>query len=116
MDLWKKFKSAMPFRKLLIMKMPNDDFTLLKEQLDKYAESLGGWPVLVKKYENGDFSMANTVKDLQKRFCFDILYKVKYGYCPVVRQCILQLYTAGLTDDHIYSALRRICPTVTKKY
>lgn len=98
------------------MKMPNDDFTLLKEQFDKYAESQGGWPVLVKKYENGDFSMANTVKDLQKRFCFDMLYKVKYEYCPALQRCISRLYTAGLTDDHIYTVLKRICPTVTKKY
>jgi len=98
------------------MKMPNDDFTLLKEQLDKYAESRGGWQVLVKKYETGDFSSANTVKDLQKRFCFDMLYKVTYEYCPVVQRCISRLYDVGLTDDNIYSALRRICPIVTKKY
>jgi len=95
--------------------MPNDDFTLLKEQLDKYAESLGGWQVLVKKYETGDFLLANTVKDLQKRFCFDTLYNVKF-YCPAVQQCISRLYDVGLTDDNIYSALKRICPTVTKKY
>lgn len=94
--------------------MPNDDFTMLKDQLDKYAESCGSWQVLVKKYETGDFSLANTVKDLQKRFCFDMLYKVKYEYCPAVQRCISRLYDVGLTDDNIYSALRRICPIVTK--
>ena len=97
--------------------MPNDDFIMLKDQLDKYAESQGGWQVLVKKYETGDFSLANTVKDLQKRFCFDMLYKVKYCPAgPAVQQCISRLYDIGLTDEHIYTALRRICPIVTKKY
>lgn len=63
-------------------------------------------PTAVARYERGDFPRATAVKDLQKRFCFDLLAAAQismwvcdelYPYCD---------------DSHIYTALRRICPTV----
>ncbi len=63
-------------------------------------------PVLVEKYEKGLFIRADKVKDLQKRFCYDVLYTSRFD----------QSAFAYLDDNHIYTALKSICPKVVRRY
>lgn len=74
------------------------------------AGVLANHPDLVRDYETGNFPSSDKVKDLQKRFCFDVMHgagltgfvcKVLYNY---------------VNDDHVYTALKSICPKVTKRY
>jgi len=62
-------------------------------------------PTLVERYRNGDFPRVQTVKDLQRRFGFDVLYAAK------VRDLVSEIYEYA-NDDHIYSALKAILPKV----
>lgn len=78
-------------------------------------EKITAWmdehPTIVSDYETGNFPQAERVKDLQKRFCFDMAWYAELNpfFCKLYR-------TEDVNDDHIYTALKRICPKVTKKY
>jgi hypothetical protein len=61
-------------------------------------------PNLVRDYETGNFPRADKVKDLQKRFCFDVMHGA--GLSGFVSK---ELYKY-VNDDHIYTALKAICP------
>ena len=64
---------------------------------------------LIDHYEKGRFPRADKVKDLQVRFCFDMYSSsVNNGFKK-------HLYTY-LNDDHILTALKKICPVVIRKY
>lgn len=67
---------------------------------------------LLKFYEQGRFPRAEKVKDLQTRFCFDLYHEISNTEFTEFKK---ELYTY-LNDDHIETALRKICPKVTKKY
>ena len=64
---------------------------------------------LIDAYEKGNFQRSDKVQDLQKRFCFDVLYS------SVPSSFISVLYEY-LNDAHIYTALKKICPSIVKKY
>ena len=67
-------------------------------------------PKVVGMYEEGNFHNADRVKDLQKRFCFDLSYAAGLTkfYCETIyKYC---------DDTHIYTALKAICPKVVRKY
>lgn len=64
---------------------------------------------VIDYYENGKFPRADKVKDLQRRFCFDLFS------CSVDNEFISELYEY-LNDNHIETALRRICPVIKRKY
>lgn len=53
-------------------------------------------------YRRGEFSRASTVKDLNKRYRWDL------AYAAVGTRWLSELYTHGLNDTHIDSALRAI--------
>lgn len=59
---------------------------------------------LIKKYERMEIPRAEHVKDLQKRFCFDMLY-----YARIPSEFMEELYEY-MNDDHIYTALKHILP------
>lgn len=89
------------------MKVRADHYAHLKTSIEAV---LANNPDAVARYERGDFLGANAVKDLQKRFCFDLLAATRqskwvcdelYPYCG---------------DPHIYTALKAICPKVTRRY
>lgn len=61
-------------------------------------------------YEAGNFPRSESVKDLQKRFCFDLLNLA--GLVPWV---CTEIYPYA-NDDHLYTALKSVCPTVVRKY
>ena len=92
------------------MKITAEHFDHMKTEINKYVETVGGWDVLVKKYETGNFERSKSVQDLQKRFCWDIGFASRLcGYfCDVI-------YPYA-NDEHILTALRKICPVVTRKY
>ncbi len=68
-------------------------------------------PEIRAKYLAGDFPRANLVKDLNKRFRWDLLWSVD--------RAALSLWTARvydyLNDSHIDTALRSIVPALTTK-
>ena len=89
------------------MKMTAEHLSILKGGIDKV---LAANPDAVARYERGDFPRADKVKDLQRRFCFDLFYAsgVKIGDGVGTHGDIIGNYNT----DHIYTALTRICPKV----
>ena len=70
------------------------------------------YPSIIEAYETGQFSRADRVKDLQRRFCFDVL-----AGAGIARWVSTNLYGLNdMDDDHIYTALKSICPTIIRRY
>lgn len=92
------------------MKIKDEHVAYMKAAIDAYAETQGGWAALVEKYETGKHERSEGTKDLQKRFCFDMMFDARL--CAWVCQ---YLYSYS-HDEHIYTALKSICPKVTKRY
>ena len=67
-------------------------------------------PYMVYKYERGEFVRSECVNDLQKRFCYDLVAGKEF-----TALCCDTLYDY-LDDTHIYTALKKLCPTVTRNY
>ena len=83
----------------------------MRESIDYYFDNLeGGREGLVEKYETGNFQNAHLTKNLQKRFCFDVLHNA--GLTGFV---CAEIYTYA-NDEHIFAVLRKICPVVKKRY
>ncbi len=89
------------------MKIIPKDYAYLERKIN---EILAKYPNLVDDYEHGRFARSDKVKDLQRRFCFDLTYGA-----GLTQFIVGTLYTY-LNDDHLYTALRRICPTLERKY
>ena len=68
----------------------------------------------VDDYEHGRIPRASKVQCLQTRFCFDLLYAsgFKIGDGVGIHGDINGEYN----DTHILTALKSVCPVVTKKY
>ncbi len=92
------------------MKMKQEHFDEIKRLIEEHIESEGGTEAMVKRYETGDFERPLAVHDLQTRFCWDMFYKAVSGGVSVP-----ELY-AYLVDSHILTALKKICPKVTRRY
>ena len=91
------------------MKITKENYIYLQTAINNV---LAKYPNISKEYEIGQFPRADRVKDLQKRFCFDLLFGA--GVSQWVSQ---NLYSDNtMNDEHIYTALRSICPTLTKRY
>ena len=91
------------------MKITQTHYSYMKNKIDSFLNEKG-LQFVVSTYEGGHFNRASAVKDLQKRFCFDLLYNV------VGTAWVCDNLYSYMNDDHIYTALKRICPKVTKKY
>lgn len=92
------------------MKITKEHFEHIKSAIETVFKINGGKEKIVEMYETGNFRNAENVKDLQKRFNFDMLYAA--GLTNFVCD---ELYSY-LNDDHIATALKKICPPVTKRY
>lgn len=68
------------------------------------------YPNIASEYEQGRFAKSEQVKDLQKRFCFDLLFGAG------LKTWICENIYAYADDSHIYSFLKSICPKVERKY
>ena len=91
------------------MKIEKSTLDMMKQKMDAMAESHGGWEHLIETYETGAFPRSEKVKDLQQRFAFDMYYNTP-GLNAVI--CMMP----GINDEHIYTALRAICPKVVRRY
>jgi hypothetical protein len=91
------------------MKIKQEDYQKLENIINTEAERCGGMDHIKSLYEHGQFPRADRVKDLQKRFVWDMLFSAKrYNF-------INELYEY-MNDSHIETALRKICPKVERKY
>ena len=81
------------------------------ERLRKAIEwVLENSPNIVEDYEQGRFARADKVKNLQKRFCFDLLYAAG------VNHWIYDELNPYMNDAHLYTALKAVSPKVVRKY
>jgi hypothetical protein len=89
------------------MKIKQEHYDHMKQEMDKvFAIS----PELAKNYEDGDFPNSDRTKDLQMRFCFDVMHMA--GLTSYICK---NVYDYG-NDTHIFTALKRICPKVERKF
>ena len=91
------------------MKMKKEHLVILKKEIDAVIKRYGKQR-LIDEYETGDFLAADKTKDLQRRFCFDLLF------CAELNTFVPDSLYPYLNDDHIYTALKSICPKVTRRY
>ena len=89
------------------MKIRKEHLEILKIEIDQV---LAKYPNLVNEYESGQFPRSEKVKDLQKRFCFDLLYGA--GMNKFVCDELYQY----MDDSHLYTALKSVCPQVSRNY
>lgn len=92
------------------MKMKAEHFDKLKRDIDGTLAIHNPEGELVACYESGDFHNADKVKELQQRFCFDLLYGAGLN-----KWVCDELYPY-LNDEHIYTALKKVCPQITRRY
>ena len=92
------------------MKITQEHFDRLQASINEILIKYNDNGQLVAEYEQGLFPRSEKTKDLQKRFCFDLLYGA--GLNKFVCD---ELYPY-LQDDHIYTALKAITPTLTRKF
>lgn len=88
------------------MKIKQEHFDHMKKAIEETLAIHNQNNKLVEEYEQGLFPRAELTKDVQRRFCCDVMYGAglnKFA-CDT-----LYLY---LNDDHIYTALKAICPTL----
>lgn len=92
------------------MKIKPEHLEHMKSAIEQLLVNSGGAEYVVQRYESGQFPRADVVKDLQKRFCFDLLYSA--GLTSFVCGTIYSY----ANDNHLYTALKSICPKVERKY
>ena len=90
------------------MKIYPEHYDALKQAVQDTFEEYGKENVIAD-YEQGKFARADKVKDIQKRFCFDILH------AACVDDLLAEIHEYA-NNDHIFTALKRICPVVERKY
>jgi len=90
------------------MKIMPGHFDALKRAIDALMLTLNTDKV-IQEYENGKFARSDKVKDLQKRFCFDLLHAAN------VSELVNEIYEYA-NNEHIYTALKKICPKVRRNY
>jgi len=89
------------------MKIKPEHLEHIKEVTSKFLHDN---PRMVTDYENGRFDRSRLVKDLQQRFCFDLLH-----FSGLTKWVCAELYSY-VGDDHIYTALKSVCPEVKRMY
>ena len=89
------------------MKIKPEHLQKLQKSIDWVLEVA---PTLVDEYEQGRFNGSEKVKDLQKRFCFDLLYHTS------INQWLQDEIYTYMDDTHLYTALKAVCPKINKRY
>ena len=90
------------------MKITQGHYDAMKKAIDTELEKYGKEKT-VAIYESGNFPRSERVKILQRRFCFDMMHFAD------ISPLISEIYEYA-NDDHIYTALKKICPKVERKY
>lgn len=88
------------------MKMKSEHFEHIKAEIEDVLLRHNIENKLVEEYRQGLYPRADKTKDVQRRFCFDLLYGA--GLSSFVCANLYQY----LNDDHIYTALKLICPKI----
>lgn len=91
------------------MIIKDEHFRHIEKSINDYLAWYGKEKIIAM-YETGDFERSEKVKDLQKRFCFDLLYA-----CKLSAWICDNIYPYAC-DIHIYTALKAICPKVNRRY
>jgi hypothetical protein len=89
------------------MKIKPEHFEHLKTEIEAI---LSKYDRVVDEYEKGQFPRSEKVKDLQKRFCFDVLYGAGLS------KWVCDNLYPYMNDDHLYTALKAICPKLERKF
>jgi len=89
------------------MKIKAEHLEHLRTEINK---TLVKYPNVVEEYEQGLFPRSDKVKDLQRRFCFDL------SYGSGLNKFICDELYNYMNDEHLYTALKKVCPKVTKRY
>jgi len=101
-------KEGVSLRKM--MKIKSEHVVYMKNAIDKYIEANGGIKVFIEKYETGDFPNSDVAKNLNTRFCFDMLYR-----SDLLSWVCESIYPYA-DDNHILTALKSILPKLTRRY
>ena len=92
------------------MKIKPDHIQAIKDKIDAFITKHGS-EYLISMYESGNFPRSDKVKDLQTRFNFDIFHHSG----GLSAACAANVYEYA-NDEHIATALKKICPKVQRKY
>ena len=90
------------------MKMKPEHFEHIKSEISEVLLKYNTDNKLVEEYRQGLYPRADKTKDVQRRFCFDLLHGA--GLSSFVCGNLYQY----LNDDHIYTALKAICPAIER--
>jgi GH24 family phage-related lysozyme (muramidase) len=88
------------------MKIKQEHFDHIKLAIDATLAIHNQNNKLAEEYEQGLFPRAELTKDVQRRFCWDVMYGA--GLSKFASDTLYSY----LNDDHIYTALKAICPTL----
>jgi len=88
------------------MKIKQEHFNHLKAEIEAVLFKYNQDNKLVEEYQRGDYSRAESTQDVQRRFCFDVMYGAG------LNKFVCDSLYPYLNDDHIYTALKAICPKV----
>lgn len=90
------------------MKMSKETYQELKTVIDNLMLKD---TALRQDYRNGDFANSDKVKDLDKRFRFDVWWYIKKQN-PALANMVAN---EDLNDDHLYTALKKTIPPLVEK-
>jgi hypothetical protein len=94
------------------MKIKQDQLNELRTDVNAMVKICGGWANAKRIYENGNFPNSENVNDLQKRFAHDMFTYTN----TFIGDNKWYDITTNFNSSHIYTAMIRIVPTVTRKY
>lgn len=86
------------------MKLKEEHFKVIETQVNAV---LAAHPELVERYQRGDFPRAEKVRNLNKRFRWDLLHTI-----PGMGRWICDVIYPYAHNGHIDTALRRIVPQI----
>ena len=85
------------------MKMTKEHFTALQDLIDENFLT----SEIVERYETGNFPRSSRVKDINKRFRWDLFWSVRLEW---------KVEAGTYFDNHIDTALKKIVPTIVRRY
>ena len=88
------------------MKIKQEHFGHLKAEIETVLLKYNQDNKLVEEYQRGDYPRAESTQDVQRRFCFDVMFGAG------LNKFVCDSLYPYLNDDHIYTALKAICPKV----
>lgn len=92
------------------MKVKPEHRERIKKDILSFIEEHGGMASFVEKYETGVFHRSEKVKDLNMRFCFDMI-----NLSGLWNFLLPEVYPYA-NDEHIHTVVRSILPTLTRRY